>query len=95
MKLFSRTVMRSDALRAKPMPLVFRRARAMKVAAGKIFFKWRGADDDAVDFNGGAGRSAGDGEFAGRYTNGHEQKNRAERKRVEAHGDDPCEVYYS
>ena len=67
---------------------------AMKVAAGKIFFIRSGADGDAVDFDGGAGRIAGDGEFFGRHTGGKEQKERAERKRVEAHGDDPSGVYY-
>ena len=66
----------------------------MKVTAGKIFFKRRGADGDAVDFDGGARRDAGDGELVGGHTSGKKQNERAKRKRVEAHGGDPSGVYY-
>jgi hypothetical protein len=41
---------------------------AMKVAARIVFFKRSGSDDDAVDFDGGARRDTGDGEFVGGRT---------------------------
>ena len=71
-----------------------RGASAVKVAAWKIFLKRRGADGDAVDFDSGAGRDAGDGELVGGHTSGEKQNERAKRKRVEAHGGDPSGVYY-
>ena len=71
-----------------------RSACAVKVAARIVFFKWRGGDDDAVDFDGSAGRSAGDGELLRGYTSGEKQKERAKRKRLEAHGNDTSGVYY-
>src|SRR5690242_6419206 len=40
--------------------------RAMEITTGKIFFEGSGADGDAVEFNGGTGRSAGDLESVGR-----------------------------
>jgi len=67
---------------------------AVKVVTGKIFFIRSGADGDAVDFDSGAGRITGDDEFFSRHTGGKKQKERAERKRVEAHDDDPSRVYY-
>jgi len=71
-----------------------RRARAMEVAAGKIFFKRRGADDDAVDFHGGARRSAGDDEFFCGDTEREQKEKCANGKRAKAHGDDRDGVYY-
>jgi hypothetical protein len=67
---------------------------AVKVAARIVFFKGRGADDDAVDFHGSAGGRAGDGEFFREDTSGKKQNGRAEGKRVEAHGNDPTGIYY-
>jgi len=66
----------------------------MEVAAGKIFFKRSGADDDAADFDGGAWRSAGDDEFFGGDTEREQKKKCANGKRAKAHGDDRSRVYY-
>lgn len=71
-----------------------RSMRAVKVAAGIVFFKWGGADDDAVDLDGGAGRRAGDGEFFSGYTGSEEKEECADNERAGAHGDDPGGVYY-
>jgi len=35
----------------------------MKIAAGSVLFEGRSADGDAIDFDVGAGRSAGDTKF--------------------------------
>lgn len=45
--------------------LAERGAGAMEVATGEIFFKGSGADDDAVEFDSGPGRGAGDPESVG------------------------------
>jgi hypothetical protein len=41
-------------------PPAERGARAMELATGEIFFKGSGADGDAIEFDGGPGRGAGD-----------------------------------
>ena len=45
--------------------LAERGARATEITAGKIFFKWRGADGDAIEFDSCAGRGAGDFQSVG------------------------------
>ncbi len=46
----------------------------VKVPAGKVFFEGRDASGDAVELNGGAGRSAGDFQSVGERSAGKEKK---------------------
>src|SRR5215475_6768852 len=68
-----------------------RSARAMKIAAGVFLLQWRRAHDDAIDFDGGARRCAGDGQFFRGDTNGNKKKVCANGKETKTHEDDPSE----
>jgi len=61
----------------------------MKITAGVVLFKGSGAGNNPINFDGGARRCTGDGEFFRGDTNGNKKKVCANGKETEAHEDDP------